>query len=316
MDEEKTTLTEDADYTDIDLDAIVADWSEGEPADAEVEEPETQDEADQQDSEPQNDEADTSETDKPEDETPPTDTPDKDTTTADSEDKPDDKPQDDHLTLKYMGEEIKVTREEAVVLAQKGKDYDRIRAERDTLKTTNAELSDDRAFLEELAGPMSKNVEQFKLDARAAILSKREGITLEQAYNRISAQRAAKPKPAEAPQEKPVEQSDADRRTADEQAAAAARDKDIKAFMAEYPGINPREIPPEVWAEVKGGKTLLAAYQKWENNKEKERVKALEAELEAARKAKENAKKSTGSRSSSGKSAALDPMVAAWYSDD
>jgi hypothetical protein len=71
-----------------------------------------------------------------------------------------------------------------------------------------------------------------------------------------------------------------------------------------------------VWAEVKGGKTLLAAYQKWENNKEKERVKALEAELEAARKAKENAKKSTGSRSSSGKSAALDPMVAAWYSDD
>ncbi len=45
-------------------------------------------------------------------------------------------PEEEAFTLKYMGEERKVSRGEALALAQKGMDYDRIRGRYERLKTT------------------------------------------------------------------------------------------------------------------------------------------------------------------------------------
>ncbi len=285
-------ITIDADYS-ISEDDILAAWGDEDVQDADQQT--VQDEADETTSEEQEESTD----DKPAEAGKPAD------------DEPaDDKPAEESeqtFKLKYMGEEIEVTREEAIVLAQKGKDYDRIRAERDEFKQASTEHEDNRKFLEEIAAPLNKTIEQLKLDARAAMLVKNEGITMEQAINRIKSQ------------VKTVETKNdaADERISTEQAAAAERARQIKEFIAEYGNVDPKEIAPEVWADVEKGNTLLSAYRKWENAQLKEKYKQLQAELEAERKAQENKKKSTGSRQTSGNSKdTLDEYEKDWYSDD
>lgn len=201
------------------------------------------------------------------------------------------------LKLKYMGEEIEVTRDEAIALAQKGKDYDHIRTERDELKKAYAKLKQISGQLhEESDSPMGKSVEQ---DTPAAMPAQKDTVS------RLS----LREKPAES--KRPAAAAPAtEGKPGGEEAAAAERARQAREFIAEYGSIDPKSIPTEVWEAAAKGKTLLSAYQGWEN-------KQLKAQLEAERKQRENKSKSTGSRQTyGGQMDLMDEITKSWYEND
>lgn len=222
------------------------------------------------------------------------------------------------LTLKHMDDPEKIIdvatpegRNEATALARKGLDYDRQVEKNKQLAAKNTELSQniDRyteayLFVKELADQQALSVDELIDDIRATNLAQQREIEKNVAYERVrnrrkeaAEERAAKaqtPQEEKAPEKTPV---------SDE--AAERRQREITEFIQEYPTVEAKDIPKEVWTEVNAGKTLLNAYRTYENNQ-------LKAELDALKKNTENKAKSTGSRATAGNKAPEDKWFEGW----
>lgn len=218
------------------------------------------------------------------------------------EDDPEDKPEntDQFFELKYMGESKKVNAEEIIPLAQKGLDYDRIRAERDNLKTKQAETAElemYREFLDEIAKGSNLDINALidQTKAKMIIAAKRasgEEISEADALKEAKSQRETKMKAKSAPADKTEEE----KKVEEEQAQQSKRQESFKRFIEDYPEVKAESIPKEVWADYTAGKGDLSdLYTRYEN-------KRLKEELETERKNKKNKDRSTGSRKSTGKS--------------
>lgn len=209
------------------------------------------------------------------------------------------------FSLKHLSEVKTVDKNEVIVLAQKGLDYDRIREERDKLKTASTENESAVSLIKELADQQGKTPQELIDETRAILLSRKEGITPEQAAERLKTQKAEKAKVVE-PEvvaEKPAEKTP-------EVLAQEKTNADVLEFLDEY-GVtfDIGTIPQEVWLAVSKGKSLLSAYQKWE-------IQSLKVSKATAEKAASNKSKSTGSRSSSGNSShKMGALEADWYKD-
>ena len=81
----------------------------------------------------------------------------------------------------------------------------------------------------------------------------------------------------------------------------------FKAFIAEYPGVKPEDIPKEVWTECARTGDLAGAYRKHENAK-------LKAELEELKLNQRNKERSTGSWQSAGAPTPKDAFDEGWDS--
>lgn len=90
------------------------------------------------------------------------------------------------------------------------------------------------------------------------------------------------------------------------QAADTRRRADIREFMETFPEAarEPGSIPREVWAEVRGGRSLVAAYARYRG--------AQAARETARRRNEENAARSAGSMRSAGSGGAGDPFLEGW----
>jgi hypothetical protein len=79
---------------------------------------------------------------------------------------------------------------------------------------------------------------------------------------------------------------------------------DAAAFAAKYPRLDYKSIPPEVWAEVNRGQSLLESYEHFTAQQElrvkDDKIAALQSELDAKAKAAENTASTTGSMQSAG----------------
>lgn len=239
------------------------------------------------------------------------------------------KPQtDDGLDLKYMGETRHVGRNEAVALAQKGMDYDRIRQERDDMSKELEGLRGDKTklagyedFLDRLARSVGMNIpdmidstlakmlvaeEQKKGNtiteefARQRIQFDREKAEYEKQKNQGADHSPAKKSDDGKPSEQPAQ------KTADE-AAKAKRNDEANAFLKAYPDVDPKTIPEEVLKEWRGGTPLLNAYKDYE-------YKKLKAEYEALKQNNKNSERSTGSAKSAGAGRAKDAFDEGWDS--
>lgn len=210
---------------------------------------------------------------------------------------------DQTFTLKHLDEIKEVTRDEVITLAQKGMDYDRIRAERDSLKTERQQHQDHEEFLQYLADMSGVSVEEVILSTRAKLVQqdeKKKGydITLEQARYRVESQLKERKKSVqEEPrqEEVPVEEEPAVN-------VAELREANFKRFVAAYPDV--KDLPKEVWAEFGDGtkKELTEIYARYENKQLKEKIKELE----------QKPRRSTGSRRSNGSPPAEDSIFAGW----
>ena len=75
-------------------------------------------------------------------------------------------------------------------------------------------------------------------------------------------------------------------------------------FLVEYPDVQPSDIPPEVWEQAAREDSLVSAYRKYELDR-------LRAELAALQKNRENAAGEIGPAASDGETPAADPVVRA-----
>lgn len=211
--------------------------------------------------------------------------------------------------LKHLGEVKQVGRDEVVTLAQKGLNYDHIRQERDTARQEVARLSELEQFLKELAAPQGMSVEDLIDSTRANVLADREGLDKEVALQRVKLERDRKA--FEAERQKGIQaQQEADREE------TRRRDSFLK-FAKEYPGVDPKSIPKEVWDKFGEGTDLTDAYSRYENKKLKDELSAMTAKLEAEKQNNKNKERSTGSQKSAGSERDnMDAIDRDWYSGD
>ena len=200
---------------------------------------------------------------------------------------------DQWLELKHLDETRKVNREEAKVLAQKGLDYDRIREERDSLKSNLPRYLEMEKFLQEMQGDFD-SIEEFMDDTRARVRADAEGIS----YNEALAQVQASKKAA------PAEQK------------SDPNGIGVDAFVKKYPNVKAEDIPASVWAEVQTTGDLVSAYDNYEASRKSDRIAQLEQEIETLKNNKKNQARSTGSSKSSGVSGTKSLIASLWESDD
>ena len=197
---------------------------------------------------------------------------------AESAEEPD---TDQWLELKHFDEVRKVNKDEAKVLAQKGMDYDRIRERADKLQKYED-------FLNEIKGDFA-SLDDLMDDTRARLKADKDGISYEDALNKI------KEEPAKTKQVR-------------EEVLEQIRQESVQAFAQNHPDIQAQDIPQEVWEDVFRTNNLEASYAKYVAKKMKDENAVLKNNAK-------NKSRSTGSMKSSGKSQ-RDEIDAMWYEDD
>lgn len=207
---------------------------------------------------------------------------------------------DPTFTLKHLDEVREVGRDEVVELAQKGMDYDRIRAERDSIKP---KLEEYEAFLKKIAGDQS--IEDLidstlaKLDVADAEKRGEELDEVEQ-FKKLRIERVKRETKNPPPEPKPE--------PTEEEKEKERLSKSIQRFIKEYPDVKATDVPPEVWKDYREHRAdLLECYQLYENKKLRDEIKALKQN-------QKNKERSTGSKKSAGKKA-VDHWFDGWPDD-
>ena len=209
-------------------------------------------------------------------------------------------------TLRHMDETKNVGEAEMVTLAQKGMDYDRIRAKYDESKPAMEILS---IFAKQKGVSVADYVSFLRTEAKKADgLSEaeaRRSIELEDREAAVTAREA----------EQAAERQAAEQANAAANAAAQRRKADIDEFAREYPDVarNPDAIPKEVWDAVAAGSSLTVAYAKYTAKQAREEAERTRSAAQAAQQTIKNAARSTGSMQSAGQNAGgRDPFLEGW----
>lgn len=209
-------------------------------------------------------------------------------------------------TLRHMDEIKNVGEAEMVTLAQKGMDYDRIRAKYDESKPAMEILS---IFAKQKGVSVADYVSFLRTEAKKADgLSEaeaRRSIELEDREAAVTAREA----------EQAAERQAAEQANAAANAAAQRRKADIDEFAREYPDVarNPDAIQKEVWDAVAAGSSLTVAYAKYTAKQAREEAERTRSAAQAAQQNVKNAARSTGSMQSAGQNAGgRDPFLEGW----
>ena len=209
-------------------------------------------------------------------------------------------------TLRHMDETKNVGEAEMVTLAQKGMDYDRIRAKYDESKPAMEILS---IFAKQKGVSVADYVSFLRTEAKKADgLSEaeaRRSIELEDREAAVTAREA----------EQAAERQAAEQANAAANAAAQRRKADIDEFAREYPDVarNPDAIPKVVWDAVAAGSSLTVAYAKYTAKQAREEAERTRSAAQAAQQNIKNAARSTGSMQSAGQNAGgRDPFLEGW----
>ena len=99
--------------------------------------------------------------------------------------------------------------------------------------------------------------------------------------------------------------------------ADARRRADVAEFQKTFPDAakDPKSIPAEVWADVRNGSTLVAAYAKYAVAQANAKANAAEQRAETTSQNQKNAVRSTGSMKSAGENLnSKDPFLEGWDS--
>ena len=210
---------------------------------------------------------------------------------------------DHSFQLKHLDEVRTVNRDEVITLAQKGLDYDRIKARLDDRTASDKKAADALAFLEDIAAKSGQSVDDFMDSVVASQRAKPDRSDYDAVLAQVKLERREK-----ALAEREAQLDAAKKQDAEKAQAADRRQNDIKNFMQRFPSVKADAIPKEVWAKVSGGMTLTEAYAM-------HRAEQLERDLETERQNAKNAARPAGSRATAGASD-TDEFDRLWYSDD
>ena len=200
-----------------------------------------------------------------------------------------------------------MTRDEVITLAQKGRDYDTVRQERDQLRQYRQEADPALSLVKSYAQRNGLSVEQYIDTVRKQELLA-QGINEQTADAQISMEKqqaALQTQAAEAEAARKRQEAIA----AQTQARQAARKQGMVDFLRAYPDVKAQDIPREVWDRVAQGESLTAAYTMHRNQQ-------LEAELAAERQNKQNQERTTGPLSAQREGDGKSEIDKWWYEDD
>ena len=202
---------------------------------------------------------------------------------------------DQSFVLKHLDETREVSRDEVIALAQKGLDYDRIRADRDQARADMARLAEMEEFLKELAAPNNMTIEELIDTTRANVLAEKEGLDRTVAMQRVKLDRDRKA--LEAERQSLNRQTEAGQQQAAEQQRMKAS---MDRFIKDHPDLMAEDIPQEVWEAFASGKDLADAYASFEAKDLREKLAEREKEIETLKQNNKNRVRSTGSQTTAG----------------
>lgn len=214
---------------------------------------------------------------------------------------------DQLFTLKHLDSTYQVDKNQVVALAQKGLDYDRIRARADQ---EISRLTVYENFLKELAAPNNMSIDDLMDTTRANILAEREGLDRETALQRVKLDRDRQA--LEAQKQSMNRQSEAGVMQAQRQARMK---QSMDRFIQAHPDLNAKDIPETVWQDFAAGKDLSDAYAIHEARQLREQLETANRELETLKQNKRNQARTTGSQTDAGskKESSDDWFDKAWY---
>lgn len=213
---------------------------------------------------------------------------------------------DELFTLKNRDERRQVNRRELIAMAQKGWDYDTVRAERDQLRQYRQETGPALERVKANARRSGMTVPEYldfcrKQDLMRGGLDERtaaQTLRMEKQKDDLDARQA---------------RLDAQARQGNDllrqaRARQEARRQDMERFVQTYPEVKAESIPREVWVQVARGVPLVSAYAIHENRQ-------LKVELAAERQNRANRLRTPGTLGANS-GAELDEMDRMWNEED
>lgn len=198
------------------------------------------------------------------------------------------------FTLKVLGVEQTVGRDEVIQLAQKGKDYDRVKEASERLKTeveglrdfrskNEADLRELRAYMEESGAESVGDVlDAMRINAMAA-----KGVSREVAAERVKNARLQRQL-----------QEKEERITADETQQRKVQG-DLNEFRKAYPDVAvDKSLLEQLADDIRVTGNLTAAYQRRENRRLSEELEKAKSDLAAEKQNQSNKQRSGGSQKS------------------
>ena len=205
-----------------------------------------------------------------------------------------------------MGEVRQANEAEMVALAQKGMDYDRIRSQYDEFKPV-------MEMVNHFANQQGLNTKDYISMLRAQA-KQAEGLSEADARRSVELEdREAVVAAAEA--ERQAQQDAMAQAQRAEAEAASRRQADIQEFQQTFPEAakDPNSIPPQVWADVRNGSSLVAAYARYAVQQARQDAADAKRETASVQQNQRNAERSTGSMRSAGDGLkAKDPFLEGW----
>lgn len=208
--------------------------------------------------------------------------------------------------LRHMGETRQANEAEMVALAQKGMDYDRIRSQYDEFKPV-------MEMVNHFANQQGLNTKDYISMLRAQA-KQAEGLSEADARRSVELEdREAVVAAAEA--ERQAQQDAMAQAQRAEAEAASRRQADIQEFQQTFPEAakDPNSIPPQVWADVRNGSSLVAAYARYAVQQARQDAADAKRETASVQQNQRNAERSTGSMRSAGDGLkSKDPFLEGW----
>lgn len=212
------------------------------------------------------------------------------------------------LTIKYNGADENLTQEQAITLAQKGRNYDKIFGELQELRN-----SQEMKALNDLAAAAGlsitdyvRNLQSFQesgmIQQIARGLKEKYPDSSDELINEMAKSQYEKMS-AEKRQNQVTMQK------TQEQQRQEELGRQIDALRKEYPDIDIRNLPDEVIAAAAQGETLLGAYHAYELKGLREKYAALETEKNSLLKNQSNKRKTTGSMKGTASNEGMDPFL-------
>ena len=208
--------------------------------------------------------------------------------------------------LRHMGEVRQANEAEMVALAQKGMDYDRIRSQYDEFKPVMEMVN---RFANQQGLNTKDYISMLRTQAKQA-----EGLSEADARRSVELEdREAVVAAAEA--ERQAQQDAMAQAQRAEAEAASRRQADIQEFQQTFPEAakDPNSIPPQVWADVRNGSSLVAAYARYAVQQARQDAADAKRETASVQQNQRNAERSTGSMRSAGDGLkSKDPFLEGW----
>lgn len=205
-----------------------------------------------------------------------------------------------------MGEVRQANEAEMVALAQKGMDYDRIRSQYDEFKPVMEMVN---RFANQQGLNTKDYISMLRTQAKQA-----EGLSEADARRSVELEdREAVVAVAEA--ERQAQQDAMAQAQRAEAEAASRRQADIQEFQQTFPEAakDPNSIPPQVWADVRNGSSLVAAYARYAVQQARQDAADAKRETASVQQNQRNAERSTGSMRSAGDGLkSKDPFLEGW----